>query len=139
MNVPLLFAGQAQKEFTVNEAHVLADALLHAACEGTATIPPAAPADGETWIVGEDAEGAWTGEEGKLAAWQAGTWLFLAPRDGMRLFDASSGQILLYRDGWQRPAAPDLPTGGTTVDAEVRAALSGLIAALLEAGIRAED
>jgi hypothetical protein len=53
----------------------------------------------------------------------------------MRLFDSSAGQVLLYRGGWQRPAAPPEPSGGATVDAEARTAISGLIAALVEAGV----
>ncbi|MXO61083.1 DUF2793 domain-containing protein [Altererythrobacter salegens] len=128
-------AGQAQKEFYVNEAHALTDALLHAACEGEAVSPPATPADGEAWLVGIGADGDWTGEDGKLATWQAGSWLFAAPNDGMRLFDRSTGQVILYAGGWQRPAAPAVPAGGTTVDDEARAAISSLITALISGGI----
>jgi hypothetical protein len=130
-----MFAGQAQKEFYVNEAHALTDALLHAACEGESDTPPASPVEGESWLVAASATGEWSGEEGKLAAFQSGTWLFAAPAEGMRLFDRESGQILLYRGGWERPAAPAEPSGGSTVDAEARTAIAGLIAALVEAGI----
>lgn len=133
--LPLLFAGQSQKEFYVNEAHALTDALLHAACEGEAAIPPAAPAEGDCWIVGAGASNSWLAMDGRIAAFEAGTWLFVEPNEGMRLFDRSTGQILLYRSGWQRPAAPAAPAGGTTVDTEARAAIAGLIAALANAGV----
>jgi hypothetical protein len=128
-------AGQAQKEFYVNEAHALTDALLHAACEGETATPPATPVDGECWLVAAGATGEWTGEDGKLACRQSGTWLFVSPNDGMRLFDSSTGLVLLYRGAWERPATPAEPSGGSTVDAEARTAISGLIAALVEAGV----
>lgn len=134
-SLPLLFAGQAQKEFYVNEAHALADALLHAACEGEATDPPVDPADGEAWLVASGATGEWAGEDGKLAARQAGNWLFVAPNDGMRLFDRATGQVLLFNGGWQRPAAPALPGGGSVIDAEARTAIAGLVTALVGAGV----
>lgn len=135
LGIPLLFSGQVQKEFYINEGHALIDALLHAACEGEAVSPPATPADGETWIVANGADGSWTGEDGKLANWQSGTWLFIAPSDGMRIYDRSTGQLLLHSGGWQRPAAPADPSGGTTVDSEARAAISGLISALIAGGL----
>lgn len=134
-SLPLLFAGQAQKEFYVNEAHALADALLHAACEGEATDPPVDPADGEAWLVASGATGEWAGEDGKLAARQAGNWLFVAPNDGMRLFDRATGQVLLFNGGWQRPAAPALPGGGSVIDTEARTAIAGLVTALVGAGV----
>ena len=137
--LPLLFVGQAQKEFTVNEAHVLADVLLHASCQGTAATPPVAPVEGDAWIVGEEADGDWAGHDGQLAAWQAGTWLFVTPRDGMRVFDLSSGRFALYRGGWQLPEAPAAPSGGSTVDTQARDAISALVAALVDAGIFAQD
>jgi hypothetical protein len=133
--LPLLFAGQSQKEFYVNEAHALTDALLHAACEGEAADPPGTPAEGEAWLVASSATGEWAGEDGKLAARQAGNWLFASPNDGMRLLDRSTGQVLLYRGGWQRPAVPEAPAGGAVVDAEARTAIAGLVSALVAAGI----
>lgn len=137
--LPLLFAGQAQKELFVNEAHALVDALLHPAIEGTGDAPPATPADGECWLVGDTPAGAWAGHAGHLAAWQAGTWVFAVPRDGLQVLDRSTEQTIRFLGGWQRPAAPDMPAGGTTVDAEARAALAGLVAALVAGGFLAES
>lgn len=81
------------------------------------------------------ATGEWAGEDGKLAARQAGNWLFVAPNDGMRLFDRATGQVLLFNGGWQRPAAPALPGGGSVIDAEARTAIAGLVTALVGAGV----
>jgi hypothetical protein len=133
--LPMLFAGQAQKEFTVNEAHALADLLLHPAVSGEASTPPATPADGECWIVGADATGEWAGRDGALAGRQAGAWLFATPRDGLRVLDVATGQQVLYAGGWRRAAAPEAPAGGTTVDSEARAGIAALVAALINCGI----
>jgi hypothetical protein len=133
--LPLLFAGQAQKEFYVNEAHARIDALLHAAVEGEMDEPPAAPAAGDCWLIGSDPTGAWASHAGELACYEAGTWIFIAPRDGMRLLDRSTGQAKLYRGGWAAPAAPAIPSGGVTIDAEARAAIAELIAALSATGV----
>ena len=133
--LPLLFAGQAQKEAFVNEAHALTDALLHCAIEGAASAPPATPANGECWLVGASPTGAWTGQTGKIACRQAGNWLFAAPLDGMRILDKSNGQDKLFRGTWQSPAAPAAPSGGSNIDVEARAAIDALIAALRLAGI----
>jgi len=53
----------------------------------------------------------------------------------MRLFDRSTGQLLLFHGGWRRPAAPSAASGGAVVDAEARTAIADLMAALVDAGI----
>lgn len=136
--LPLLFPGQSQKETFVNEAHALADALLHPAIEGEGASPPPTPVDGESWLVGSSAAGAWAGQEGKLAFRQAGNWLFVAPRDGMRLLDRSTGQERRFFGTWKIAEEPVEPTGGSIVDAEARVAILQLIVALKVAGIYPE-
>lgn len=132
--LPLLFAAQAQKEFYVNEAHAIVDCLLHPVVEGEANDPPASPADGEAWLVGNTPTGDWTGHEGELACVEAGAWLFIAPRNGLRIHDLGSGQSRLFLGGWQLAANVSTPTGGGVIDAEARAAIDGLIAALVANG-----
>jgi hypothetical protein len=133
--LPLLFAGQSQKEFTVNEALALTDALLHCAIEGQADDPPASPTDGTAWLVGAAPTGEWAGQAGKLALRQLGNWLFVGPRDGLRVLDRSTGQDIRYAGGWLAPTAPAAPSGGATVDAEARTAIADLIDGLIDAGI----
>jgi hypothetical protein len=131
----MLFAGQAQKEFFVNEAHSLLDLLLHPAVEGEAELPPTTPGEGECWLVGSNPSGEWVDHAGQVASWQAGAWLFAAPRDGMHLLDRSNGQSLFFRTGWQRASSPEPIAGGATVDQEARRAIEQLITALIAGGI----
>ena len=134
-SLPLLFAGQSQKEAFVNEAHARADALLHCAIEGEAATPPTTPVEGTNWLVAASPTGAWAGQAGKLACRQAGNWLFVAPRDGMVLLNRTNGQQRRYFASWLPPSVPSAPTGGTTIDTEARAAIAALVAALRTAGV----
>jgi hypothetical protein len=118
LDLPLLFAAQAQKEGYVNEI--------------AARI---SPADGLCWLVASGATGDWTGQSGTIAARQAGNWLFFAPCDGMRLLNRATGQEIRYLAGWKNPVRPAAPSGGTVVDSEVRSAFAALCTALVDAGI----
>jgi Protein of unknown function (DUF2793) len=134
--LPLLFAGQSQKEVTVNEALLGADILLHPAVEALAATPPAAPASGQCWLVGSSATGAFAGQSDRIAAWTEGGWRFVAPRDGMRVYDIAASAHRLYAGGnWRLTAAPATPTGGTFVDSQARTAIAAIITALRNGGI----
>lgn len=135
-DLPLLFVGQVQKEFYVNEAHARIDALLHPAVEEVANDPPASPDDGQCWLAGTAPTGTWSGHPGHLACFSAGSWLLVAPTEGMRVYDKSSASVLLHRAGhWAGADAVSLPVGGTTVDTQARAAIEALVAALQSSGI----
>ncbi len=127
--------GQAQKETFVNETHSLTDALLHCTVEGTLSAPPASPVDGESWLVGTGASGEWLNHDVAIACRQAENWLFVTPQSGMRIFDRSTAQIILFNDGWQAPDTPNVPAGGTTIDAEARSAIADLIVKLQASGV----
>ena len=133
--LPLLFTGQAQKEAFVNEAHAISNALLHCAIEGEAATPPPDPLEGESWLVAENASGVWTGKDGHLACRQAGNWIYIAPRDGLRVFDRSAGQERLFNGSWRLPAPPSEPHGGDIIDTEARAAIADILAAMKASGM----
>jgi Protein of unknown function (DUF2793) len=130
-----MLAAQAQKEVFVNEAFFLADTLLHPAVESQIGAPPAAPAEGACWLVGVSPSGAWVGHAGSIAAFNAGEWTFIPPRNGMRLLVLATGQSLLYRNGWQAAAQVPAPAGGSVIDAEARTAINAIRTALVAAGI----
>lgn len=134
--LPLLFAGQSQKEITVNEAMLAADILLHPAIEAVISSPPATPSFGQCWLVGSSPTGAFAGHADQIAGWNEGGWQFIAPRNGLRVFDISTGADRLYLGGsWRNTAAPAAPSGGSVVDSEARTAIAAILAALNNAGL----
>ena len=134
-DLPFLFVGQSQKEAWVNEAFARIDGLLHSSIEGERADPPASPVDGEAWLVAAGAIGAWAGKDAMIATRQADNWLFIAGREGLRVFDRSTRQERLFTTTWQYPTAPLDPSGGSVIDVEARAALSQLILALRVSGV----
>lgn len=154
--LPLLEAGQAQKEIMHNEALAILDAATQAVAETLGDdAPPATPAEGKSWIVGTAPTGDWTGHAGALATWTGGGWRFLAPFSGMTAWITTEGVVARYRDGvWTsgmvvanaiviggnqvvgaRQAAIADPSGGTTLDAAARAAITSILAALRSHGL----
>ncbi|MFZ9395557.1 MAG: DUF2793 domain-containing protein [Erythrobacter sp.] len=95
----------------------------------------AAPVAGDCWIVASDPSGLWTGRSQNLACYTGSSWVFGAPRQGMRLFDLALGQFRTFSETWLAPSAPLAPQGGSTVDSEARNALNQVISALKSAGI----
>ncbi|WP_234051822.1 MULTISPECIES: DUF2793 domain-containing protein [unclassified Xanthobacter] len=81
--LPYLAAAQAQKHVTHNEAVRRLDAYVQLALESvSATEPPGTPTEGARWFVPQGASGAFAGQAGKLAAYEAGAFDFLTvPRD----------------------------------------------------------
>lgn len=134
--LPLLFAGQAQREHTLNEALLRADVAIQACVEGETDAPPSDLDPGQCWIVGAAPSGAFTGHAGAIAAWTSGGWRFVDAAPGWQLYDTSAGCRRVY-DGtdWILPFAADAPSGGTTIDEEARAAIVSIIAKLVDAGV----
>ena len=130
LNLPLLFQGQAQKEFFFNEAMFLLDALTFIAVEGLATTPPAVPDEGEVWLVAPNATDEWAAKDAQLAIRIGNAWAFVSPRPGLSVFNKELSQAIFFNDGWVSATVPSVPTGGTTVDSEARGAINQILDAL---------
>jgi hypothetical protein len=155
--LPLLHAGQAQKEVFHNEAVVGIDALLHPDVQGVGVdAPPAAPEPGQAWIVGTAPTGDWAGHADAIACWTTGGWRFVAPRTGMAVWAESLARPVRYRAGagWQvgvitasrieidgvqvigaRVGAIAMPAGGAIVDEQAREAIGAMLDALRAHGL----
>ena len=55
--------------------------------------PPTNPADGDQYIVGTNPTGAWAGEAGQVAIWDAADsdWVFMAIPQGTLVYDQTTG------------------------------------------------
>lgn len=135
--MPLLFAAQAQKEITHNEALVIVDALLAGCVEAVAADPAALdPSDGDLWIVGPSPVGAWAGRAGQIAVFTAGGWRFVPAVNGMRVYDRDGGVMRTFNGSiWPAPPAIADSSGGATVDTEARATLAAVLSALRTIGL----
>ncbi|MCE7997391.1 MAG: DUF2793 domain-containing protein [Rhodobiaceae bacterium] len=115
--LPFVEAAQAQKHVTVNETFTRLDALVHLGVENAAEItPPVSPVEGARWIVGQGASGAWAGEDGNVAAWIDGAWVFLAPKAGWQAWDVEARKLLIH-DGSNWTAGPSGTVAALTPNA----------------------
>lgn len=154
--LPLLSAGQAQKELTHNEALTVLDLLAQPVVVAVGIdMPPDTPLPGQCWIVGVAPDGLWTGYANHFAGWTTGGWRLVAPVDGMLAWSIADVAEARFRDGaWevgsvrgtrleiggiqlvgsQQPAIAD-PAGGAAPDAEARTAIAAILAALRGHGL----
>lgn len=157
--LPLLSAGQAQKEVFHNEALQRIDACVGACVEGQASAaPPSAPVVGQCFLVAPAPSGAWAGQPNAIAAFGDGGWRFIAPREGLSVWVKSKSASATFKAGaWEysvirgdrvviggipvlgsQQAAIRTPSGGTSVDTEARTALGQVLAALRAHGLIAQ-
>lgn len=156
LGLPLLAAGQAQKEITHNEALSRIDVIAQAVVESAdISTPPAAPEAGQCWVVGAGAVAAWLGKEEMIANWSAGGWLFLSPGADWRVWVRDRGHMIRF-DGvtWvddpvrndgiylgdvrviaARQEAIGAPAGGVIQDLEARNAIAAILDALRTHGL----
>jgi hypothetical protein len=153
--LPFILPGQAQKELFHNEALTRIDVGLHPVAEEALAAPPAAPTEGQCWLVETGATGAWGGKDDQIAMWTGSGWRFLAPTEAMSVWIRQLGYPVRWDGGgWgggeiactgiriggqqivgERQPAVASPSGGTIIDQEARAGLDAIIAALMSHGL----
>ena len=141
LGLPLLLPAQAQKHVTHNEALLLLDILVQARVEDRSrTAPPAAASEGAAHLVAPGGTGAWAGQDGRIAAFLGGAWLFVTPRTGWSLHVAAEDlRITCTGPGvWATPAQMMQLAAGlgiqATPDAVNRLAVSAQATLLTHAG-----
>lgn len=155
LGLPLLQSAQAQKEVTHNEALKRLERWTFPHVESRSlSTPPADPDAGAAFLVAGGGNGAWAGQDGRIAEWNGGAWTFFDPPEGMLLLISDEGVLLARQGGdWATglpveglrvggrlmlagaPSAVPDPSGGSVVDAEARGALAALLAELRTLGL----
>lgn len=129
LKLPYIMPSQAQKHVTHNEALRALDALIHLRVEdrGCET-PPADPAEGQRHALGPAPTGAFSGQGGRIAAFQDGAWAFHQPREGWVVWDAAAAALIVFHDGDWTPVFDlqnvSLVGINTTADATNRLAVA---------------
>lgn len=100
LNLPYIAPLQAQKQVTYNQAMAALDQLVQpAVVSRTVTAPPGSPAEGDAYIVGPSATGAWSGKDGKFACWLNGGWSYRTPADGWLAYVTDAAELAVYQSG----------------------------------------
>lgn len=67
----------------------------------TTNTPPASPSNGVAYIIGPSPTGVWTGHALKVALFDAGAWLIVAPQIGWKVYDKAIAADAVYdATGW---------------------------------------
>jgi hypothetical protein len=154
--LPLLAAGQAQKEITHNESLTLIDALVSPVVQSIAPASlPVSPQIGQCWIAGAGSSGAWIGKDLAIAIWTTGGWRFVGAYSGLAVWSVADAMMVRF-DGaaWikgsenattynvqgvrvlgMRQSPITGPTGGATIDQEARVGLNAVLVALRNHGL----
>lgn len=130
LSLPFIQPAQAQKHVTHNEAIELLDMIVQLTLESTQiTAAPAAPEEGQAWAVPAGATGAWDAQQGNIATWRGGGWLFVVPRDGWQAWVRDTATLAIWTEAAWAPqggngALNNLPSVGINATGDTTNRLS---------------
>lgn len=97
LDLPYILPAQAQKHVTHNEALARLDAVVQLVLENIdQDTPPALPAEGQVWGLGENPTGEWAAHAGELAQWMNPGWAFIQPANGWRAWNATAAELVAF-------------------------------------------
>jgi hypothetical protein len=101
LKLPFMSTAQVQKELTFNELAAMVDALMHLAVIDLGLLaPPAAPAEGDTYIIPAGGTGAWAGRAQQIA-YYVGGWHYLEAQEGWLAFVKDEHKFYRFdEDAW---------------------------------------
>ncbi len=131
--LPLLAVGQAQKEYTHNEALTLIDNYLNISVRDVINDPTSLSpdADNDMWLIGTGPVGLWSGKANQIAIWSENGWRYLYPIEQMQLYNEAINCRMTYGDGQWISALPMLvPQNGDIIDLQARESIEAIWDAL---------
>lgn len=115
LQMPYLEAAQAQKHVTHNDALRVLDGVVQlSVADRDLTAPPGSPSDGDRYIVGSSATGAWATKDLNIAIWQDGAWAFFVPREGWRCWIEDESAAVIWDGAAWRPFLGSLTPFGSS-------------------------
>ena len=83
LKMPYIQPSQAQKHVTHNEALRLLDAIVQlVVLTHDQNSPPATPEEGGSYLVAENGQAAWAGQDQNIAVFSDAAWRFIVPKKG---------------------------------------------------------
>ncbi len=115
LKLPYIWAGQALKHITHNEALLRLDAIVQpSVIDRDLTAPPASPLDGDRYIIASGATGSWSGKDAQIAAFQDNAWAFYLPFEGWLCWIADENTLLAFNGSTWSAVSSGLAFGGTS-------------------------
>jgi hypothetical protein len=99
--------GESGWNVQMDENLIAMDALiLISVLSATTTAEPGSPTEGDRYIIPASATGTnWAGNDGKVAVYSGGAWLFFTASNGWKIEAIDTSQIWEYRSGWRERIA----------------------------------
>lgn len=140
--LPLLAVGQAQKEYTHNEALLLMDNLInpsiHSILDNPDEIDEAVNTSEESraWLISDTPSGIWSQRANQIVVQTPNGFRYIEAVSGMRIYNEQSECIMMFKEGyWYMAPILTVPVGGDVIDSQARESISVILDSLRQFGL----